>query len=178
MSDLHQTRSLKCGMRHQVFWITRRIAQGLFATHERAHYLRSQGITHVLNVGESASIITADEYGFRSVRDSPVRDFQRIPEGIAFACLDALHAMLCEAGSKVYVHCVAGQNRSPTVLWLYFIACGMTPQAAGVLIASHTLDAVPGHPQLVDERLIASVVAHGCKRYLPLLDPDILIPAD
>jgi protein-tyrosine phosphatase len=169
--------SLQAGMRNQVFWITHRIAQGIFATHERAQYLRSQGVTHILNVGESPSIIEAEKFGFQKITDCPVPDFQRIPDCSALACLDALHEMLCETNSKVYVHCVAGQNRSPTILWLYFIACGMTSAEAKSLICNHTLDAVPGHSQLVDEQLIATVIAHGKERYLPFLDYDILTPA-
>lgn len=169
--------SLRSGVRQQVYWITRRIAQGLFATQERARYLRLQGITHVLNVGESPSIITASEYGFQTVRDCPTPDFQQIPEETALTALDALHEMLCERDSKVYVHCVAGQNRSPTILWLYFIACGMSSDAAKNLIASHTMDAVPGHSQLVDYRLVDAVLAYGKKRFIPLPDPDILTPA-
>lgn len=169
--------SLQAGMRQQVYWITRRIAQGLFVTRERALYLRTQEITDVLNVGESPSIILAHDYGFRSVRDCPVPDFRRIPDDLALACLDALQEMLRSSGSRVYVHCVAGQNRSPTILWLYFIACGMTPQAAKTLITSHTMDAVPGHPQLIDDRLVAAVVAHGVDWFLPISDPDILTPA-
>jgi hypothetical protein len=53
----------------------------------------------------------------------------------------------------------------------------MPPAVAKSLITSHTLDAVPGHSQLVDDQLIAAVVAHGAKRFLPLPDPDILTPA-
>lgn len=85
--------------------------------------------------------------------------------------------MLREDASKVYIHCVAGQNRSPTVLWLYFIACGMQPSSAKSLITSHTLDAVPGHSQLVDEHLVSTVVGHGQKNFVPLADPNILAAA-
>jgi hypothetical protein len=92
--------------------------------------------------------------------------------------LDAIHAMLRIEGSRVYIHCVAGQNRSPTILWLYFIACGMPFNEAKVLISSHTLDAIPGHPRLIDDRLIATVSLYGSKNFIPLHDPNILIPAD
>jgi len=172
-----ETPSLKSGMRQQVYWITRRIAQGQFATEERARHLRSQGITHVLNVGESPSIISAEDYGFRAVRDCPTPDFCRLPDAAVLASLNALHEMLSEGDSKVFIHCVAGQNRSPTILWLYFIACGMSRAAAKELITSHTMDAVPGHPQLVDDQLVAAVVAHGSGRFVPLPDPNILAPA-
>jgi protein-tyrosine phosphatase len=93
------------------------------------------------------------------------------------ACLDAIHEMLCVSDSKVYIHCVAGQNRSPTILWLYFVACGMPPTVAKSLITERAMDAVPGHQQLVDDQLVAAVVAHGAKQFIPLSDPDILTPA-
>lgn len=169
--------SLESAMKHQVYWITRRIAQGRFATEERARYLRSQGITHVLNVSDTSSVISAEDYGFRSVQDSPVIDLARIPNDTAIACLDRLHAMLSGIDSKVYIHCVAGHNRSPTVLWLYLIACGLSPSNAKRLISDRTLDAVPGHQQLVDDRTVAVVRAHGRKHFQPLPDPEILCPA-
>jgi hypothetical protein len=149
----------------------------MFANRERAEYLRSQGVTHVLNVSESPSIITADGFGFHEVRDYPVPDLRLIPRENALGCLDVLHTMLRVTGSRVYVHCVAGQNRSPTIIWLYFVACGIAPQSAKTLISSHTLDAVPGHFRLVDDDLVAAIVAHGQTRYLPLLDPEILTPS-
>jgi hypothetical protein len=53
----------------------------------------------------------------------------------------------------------------------------MPPLAAKNLITTRTLDAVPGHSQLVDDRLLAAVIAHGRERFLPLPDPDILMAA-
>jgi hypothetical protein len=53
----------------------------------------------------------------------------------------------------------------------------MSPEAAKSLITDHTMDAVPGHPQLVNNQLVAAVVKHGTKRFMPLADPDILAPA-
>ena len=85
--------------------------------------------------------------------------------------------MLRVAGSKVYVHCVACQNRSPTIVWLYFLACGMSDTAAEELIAVRCPDAVPGHAALVDGRLLQLVREHGQRHYLPLHDPSVLEPA-
>ena len=35
--------------------------------------------------------------------------------------------MVIEPDSQVYIHCIAGQLRSPTALWLYLMACGVPP---------------------------------------------------
>ena len=164
-------------MRYGVYWITKRIAQGQFATPERASVLRDQGVTHVLNVGEGGSIISAESFGFFEVFDSPVVDLERIPDDIAIGALDTLHAMLSVPDSRVFIHCVAGQNRSPSILWLYFIACGMSPDDARTLITERSPDAVPGHGKLVDEHLVAIAKLHGAENYLPLNDPTVLEPA-
>jgi len=164
-------------MRHRVYWITKRIAQGQFATPERAAALRDQGVSHVLNVGEGGSIISAEAFGFREVRDYPIVDLKRIPDDVALGAMDALHSMLAVAGSRVFIHCVAGQNRSPTILWLYFVACGLPPDDARTLITEHSPDAIPGHGQMVDEQLVALAKSHGAEAYLPLNDHTVFEPA-
>src|SRR3954447_14965822 len=138
-------------IRTQFFWITPRIAQGPFASEPRGVRLRAAGVTHILNVCEAPSVLAVGPGGFREVAWHPVEDLARIPNEDAIACIDALHRMLREPGSKVYVHCIAGQNRSPTMLWLYLVACGHDPAMAKRLIEGRNLDAVAGHARLVDE---------------------------
>lgn len=162
------------GLRNRIYWITKRIAQGQFATRERAAILREQGITHVLNVSDSGSIISTNEFGFQAVCDCPIVDLHRIPDAIAKSTLDVLHSMLGQSESRVFVHCVAGQNRSPSILWLYFVACGMQPEDARTLIADRSPDAVPRHYKLVDRSLEEFVKLHGSLHYLPLKDPGVL----
>lgn len=163
-------------IRTQFFWITPRIAQGPFASEPRGIRLLREGVTHILNVGEEPSVLSAGPGGFREMAWYPVEDLARIPEEAAIACIGAIHRMLGESGSKVYVHCIAGQNRSPTVLWLYLVACGLDPAAAKRLIEERNLDAVAGHSRLVDEELIRRVVVHGREErwttaWAGLLDP-------
>ena len=168
--------NLRIGLETRVFWITKRIALGQFATPERALFLRNQGVTHVLNVGEGTSVVSTETHGFREVRDCPVVDLQRIRDDVALTAIDSLHAMLTAKDSRVFVHCVAGQNRSPTILWLYFLACGLSSADAKDLITSRSPDSVPGHKALVDARLVEFVRLHGAKNYLPLTDPSVLQP--
>ena len=155
-----------------VYWITPRIALGRYVTPERATYLRGKGVTHVLNVGENPSTVNASEYGFAEIVDCPIVDLTRIPNEIAVDCVSTLHSFLCASSeSKAYVHCLAGQRRSPTVAWLYFIARGLEPSRAKQLIEERVFDAVPGHSALVDDELIRSVIEFG-RHHLPLFDED------
>jgi len=171
------TTSSSIGMKHGVYWITKRVALGRFATPERAAVLQQQSVTHVLNVGEAASIITATEFGFAAVRDIPVLDLERIPDATAIEAINLLHEMLLVPDSRIFIHCVAGQNRSPTILWLYLIACGMSAEDASVLITDRSPDSVPGHSLLVDAALVEMVQSHGVQQYQPLSDETILEPA-
>jgi protein-tyrosine phosphatase len=125
-----------------IFEITRVLLQGPFATPQRTAALREAGVTHILNVGEVPSVLSGAD-GFVEVVWRPVEDLQRIADQTALACLDDVHRLATTPDSRVYVHCVAGWNRSPTLLWLYLIACGLTPDAARHTIAQRTLDAVP-----------------------------------
>src|SRR5438045_1136414 len=90
-----------------LFWITRGISQGAFPTPADALHLRKAGITHLLNVGESPSVLHARD-GFEGVLWQPIADLERIPDEQALGCLDALHRLVLKPDSKVYVHCVAG----------------------------------------------------------------------
>jgi hypothetical protein len=143
------------------YWITHRLAQGPFAGEARCDSLRANGITHILNVSEAPSIARAEAGGFLEVLWEPLDDFTRIPISKAIACIETLHRTLAEPHHKVYIHCIAGQQRSPTILWLYFLACGLEPLAAKELIESCNHDATPGHSLFVDHELVRSVIRHG-----------------
>ena len=164
-------------MRQRVYPITKRISIGQFATPDRAYHLLENGYTHVLNVSNTASVIRASDDGFRQVVDHPVADLAPIAHETAFHCLDTLHGMLGAKDSKVYVHCIACQNRSPTILWLYLVGCEMDEDVAKALITERCPDAVPGHKTLVDDRIAKLVRDHGQQNFLPLPDPGILEPA-
>jgi hypothetical protein len=164
-------------MRHGVFRITQRLYQGNFPSENDLPYIEEQGITHLFNVSENPAPIAAGEGGVKRVVHRPVGDFARIPTEDAIDCLDRLHGMLAEKGSKVFIHCLAGQNRSPTILWLYLIACGVNRDDARYMIGDRTLEAIPAHPMLIDEELVADVIEYGKKHFLPLADPSVVEPA-
>jgi protein-tyrosine phosphatase len=160
-------------------WITPRIAVGMYLTPERATHLRERGFTHIFNVGEEPSVVQKEELGFAEITDCPIVDLARIPDDVAVNCVANILAMLRSSPeSKVYVHCLAGQNRSPTVVWLFLIACGLDPAAGKRLITDRVCDSVPGHRDLVDDRLIRSVIEYGRLRALTPHDAGIVETAN
>lgn len=163
-------------MRSGVFWITRCIAQGAYPDEDRVEALFSKGITHILNVGDSPFDERILRRGFMDTRWEPFEDLIRIPDTTALRCINSVFEMLKSPNSRVYIHCVAGQNRSPTILWLFYVACGIQPHDAKRLIEDRTLDAVAGHPKLIDEKLVSLVQAHGRCHFQPLKRPEIIEP--
>lgn len=156
-----------------VFPVTTRIAIGRFPAPGRCAYLMQQGYTHVLNVSEAPSLASTLDAGFAEVRHVRVDDYLRMPTKDALDAVGTLHSMLNVPDSKIYLHCIAGQMRSPTVMWFYLIGLGMREDAAKQMITEHCPDAQPGHETLVDARLIASIKEWGQK--LGYIDRESLV---
>ena len=92
---------LEQGLHQRVFWITRRIAIGQFATEQRAEWLLEQGVTHILNVGEGPSVVTATEAGFRDVLDVSIEDLTQIPDDLAIRCLGIIHDVMLQPDTRL-----------------------------------------------------------------------------
>lgn len=163
--------------RRRIFWITHCIAQGPFPTDASRHLLIEDGITHVFNVSDAPSQLQPGGDTIRNVADFSVFDGELFPPAIVMQCLESLHACLNESDAKLYIHCLAGHNRSPTMLWLYLIACGMELDEAKSIIEVRNPDAVAGNRHLVDDQLIEKVLELGRHKFLPLTRPTILEPA-
>jgi len=165
-------------VRRIVFPVSRSIWLGPFASPQRLSTLVAAGITHILNVGEAPSVLAANDGPFREIAWHPIVDLERMPDESAINCLLKLHGMLCEREARVYVHCIAGLNRSPTIVWLYMVACGIDPDAAKRMITRQAQDAVPGHARLVDTKLIERIRGFGIGAFLPHPRLDALDPPD
>lgn len=138
----------------RISWVTESLAVGAFASPERIRWLVEEGVTDILNVSDARSLQEAHAAGFRSVVFVPVADCVPIMEETLEDCLTALDTMFARPGARVFVHCMAGQNRSPTVAWFYLLRLGWGEAAAREKIAANAADAIPGHPQLITLGLI------------------------
>lgn len=159
-----------------IFWITKRIALGQFVSAKRCKRLIEYGVTHVLNVAEAESLPSTTA-AFQRVVHITMADLTPIPAEAALLSVRTIHEVMAQPGTKLYIHCSAGQNRSPTVLWLYLLACGMDADSAKRLIIERSPDAVPGHAALVDEELIDTIKALGKSAGMDLTDRTVLEPA-
>jgi hypothetical protein len=158
-----------------MFRITECLSVGPFASPERAPRLLAAGVTHVLNVSDGPSVVTADT-GFAEVAHVPMHDSLRLPLFTMTWALDTLHRLASAPGAHVYVHCMAGQLRSPTILWLYLIALGVPPDDARDWIESHSPDAVAGHHRMVDHEHVLLAQKHGLANFFPHPRPNLIVP--
>lgn len=160
-----------------MYRITPVLSVGRFASPERAEALLEFGVTHILNVSDAPSRLNATEGGFREVAWVPLDDSRRLPLNLVSQALDILHRMASQPSAHVYVHCIAGQLRSPTILWLYLIACGVSPKDARDWITERSPDAAPGTRRLADAEHVFFAQKHG-RRFLPLPREEIVAPVE
>lgn len=156
-------------------WVTSRIALGAYP-YNKEQVLSKEGITHLLNVGDGNYQKTFKKELFSEITSIPVQDLCEIPIQTAKKALTELHRMLnSDKNTKTYVHCSAGQNRSPNILWLYLTSIGLSPEHGIKLISTARLDAVPGHEKMVPKNstLIKEVQQFGHDN-LQTIDTSIL----
>jgi hypothetical protein len=158
-----------------MFRITECLSVGPFASPERAPKLLAAGVTHVLNVSDGPSVVSSAT-GFVEVVDVPMHDSRRLPMFTMVWALDTLHRMVSAPGAHAYVHCMAGQLRSPTTLWLYLVALGVRPEDARDWIEERSPDAVGGHPRMVDHEHVLLAQKHGLANFFPHPRPNLIVP--
>jgi hypothetical protein len=158
-----------------MFRITQCLSVGPFASPQRAERLLAAGVTHILNVSDGPSAVSP-ENGFVEVAWVPTNDGKRLPRASMLEALDTLHRFASAPGSHVYVHCVAGQLRGPTILWLYLIALGISPDEAQEWIEERSPEAVAGHYRMVDHEHILVAQTHGLANFFPHPRPELVVP--
>ncbi len=119
--------------------ITSRIYQGGWLRPQYIAELVQLGITHVLNLDLpyddplpliEANIILHNVY----IRDQCLMTPQLVRDAIA-----AIDESLSLPEHKIYIHCIEGVSRSPTVTWLYLIHSGLSPEDATAKVKPNRL---------------------------------------
>lgn len=159
-----------------MFRVTECLSIGPFASAERAEQLRAAGVTHVLNVSDGPSVVTAGAGGFASVAWVPMSDSKRLPTAVALRAIATLHELASKPDAHVYVHCVAGMVRSPTILWLYLIALGVPPKDARTWIEARSPRANAGAAAMVDHEHVRLAQMHGLMHFFPHPRPNLIAP--
>lgn len=144
--------------------VTASLSVGPFVSPERAVQLVAAGITDLLNVCESRNWPEIETAGFRSIRWIPIADCVPIDPELVTEAMTHLDYLFTKPDSRVLVHCLAGQNRSPTILWLYLRSLGVNAEVAKSMIESASIDAIGGHPLLLSPETIDAMVQHRLAR--------------
>ena len=157
-----------------MYRITQVLSVGPFASPERADCC-SRPVPHPERI-RWPSQVESSEGGFREVAWEPLEDHSKLSPHTLVGILDTLHRMTSELDSHVYVHCVAGHLRSPTVLWLYLIACGVSPDDAREWIELRSPDAAPGHARMVTHEHVRLAQQHGLANFQPHPRGVVIVP--
>lgn len=159
-----------------MYRITPCLSVGPYPHGDRVAALVAANVTHVLNVSNSHSDTATLNANFREVCDVPMLVDGRLPEADVLHALDQLVRMTAESPAHVYVHCVYGQQRSPTVLWLFLVACGVDPEAARLMIETRAPAATAGHPRLVGPEIVTAVRQHGSENGFHRVNENVVTP--
>ena len=147
-----------------IYWVTPRLAVGPSPSPARALALKHAGVTDILNVSDARTLPETLAAGFRSVVWVPIADFVSIMDEDVDSILMALDTMFLAPDPVVYVHCIAGHNRSPTVIWLYLRSLGVKADEARRMIEDASPNAVGGHPMLLSPATIDAMMTHQVSR--------------
>ncbi|MCI0700564.1 MAG: hypothetical protein L0241_05745 [Planctomycetia bacterium] len=156
--------------------ITQCLSIGPFASPERGVNLLAAGVTHVLNVSDAPSALSAGAESFAEIAWVPMSDSKRLSRSTTALALDTLHRLVSVPNSHVYVHCIAGMVRSPTILWLYLIACGVSPKEARTWIEKRSPMANAGSSRMVDREHVLLAQMHGLMHYFPHPRGEVIVP--
>jgi protein-tyrosine phosphatase len=158
-----------------MFRITECLSLGPFASRARAESLRAAGVTHILNVSDMPGEVSSAD-GFAGVAWVPMSDSRRLPPAAFLEALNTLHEFASLPDSHVYVHCVAGLVRAPTILWLYLIALGVPPKDARAWIESRSQMANAGSSRMTDREHVLLAQKHGLMHFFPHPRANLIVP--
>jgi len=132
--------------------ITPQIYQGGWLRSHHVPELVQLGITHVLNLDTpSADPLPLAEANI-TLHNVPVRDYCLMTPQLVREVMEIIDQVLSSPHHKIYIHCVVGVSRSPTIAWLYLIYKGLSPEDATAKIKPN--------PALFDTGIVRQLMAH------------------
>jgi protein-tyrosine phosphatase len=131
--------------------ITPRIYQGGWLRPHHIPELVDLGVTHILNL----DLPYTDPFDLSEVNitlhNIPIRDYCLMTPQRVREVMEIIDASLSVPHHKIYIHCVAGVSRSPTIAWLYLIHTGFSPEEAAARV-------IP-NPELFDADIVRGLMA-------------------
>ena len=132
--------------------ITSQIYQGGWLRAEHIPELVQLGITHILNLDlpytDPLPVIKANI----TLHNVYVRDYCLMTPQHVRQVIEVIDKSLSSLSHKIYIHCVEGISRSPTITWLYLIHTGLSPEDAAARIRPN--------PVLYDAAIVQQLIAN------------------
>ena len=132
--------------------ITSQIYQGGWLRPQHIPELVQLGITHVLNLDLPSTDPMPLHEANITLHNVPVRDYCLMTPQLVREIIEVIDTSLSSPGHKIYIHCVVGVSRSPTITWLYLIHKGLSPEDATAKIKPN--------PVLYDAGIVQQLMAH------------------
>ena len=132
--------------------ITSQIYQGGWLRPKHIPELVQLGITHILNLDlpytDPLPLIEANI----ALHNIYIRDYSLMTPQLVREVIETIVKSLSSPDHKIYIHCVEGVSRSPTIAWLYLIHTGLSPEDASARIKPN--------PVLYDAAIVQQLIAN------------------
>jgi protein-tyrosine phosphatase len=137
--------------------ITSRIYQGGWLRPGDIPELVRLGITHIINLDlpyEDPLPFLEAKLTFHNLF---VRDYCLMTPQLVRDAIEIIDRSLSSPAHKIYIHCIEGVSRSPTITWLYLIHTGLSPEDAAARIKTAN---VKPNPALFDAGIVEQLIAN------------------
>jgi len=132
--------------------ITSQIYQGGWIVPEDIPELVQLGITHILNL----DLPYEDSLAFRAahftLRNYFIPDYCLMKPQLVREVINVIEEFLSSPSHKIYIHCIVGVSRSPTITWLYLIHTGLSPDEAAARVKPN--------PVMYDDAMVQQLIAN------------------
>jgi len=132
--------------------ITSRIYQGGWIVPQDIPELVQLGITHILNLDLPYEDSLAFREAHLTLRNLYIPDYCLMKPQLVREVIDVIEESLSSPSHKLYIHCIVGVSRSPTVSWLYLIHTGFSPEEAAARAKPN--------PVMVDDVMVQQLIAN------------------
>ena len=132
--------------------ITSQIYQGGWILTQDIPELVQLGITHILNL----DLPYTDPLPFLesniTLHNVEIMDDCLMTPQLVRDAIEVIDKSLSSPDHKIYIHCVEGVSRSPTITWLYLIHTGLSHEEAGTKVHPN--------PVLYNNAIVQRVIAN------------------
>ena len=130
--------------------ITSQIYQGSWPLPRDIPRLVKIGITHIFNLDLPYEDPTPFIDARFTLHNLFIRDACLMLPQVVREAIHVIDQSLSSPGHKIYIHCIEGVSRSPTITWLYLIHKGLSPEDAIEIVRPNRL--------LYDARMVEQLI--------------------